>query len=253
MQSILHEVAPVIDRDDSHSARKPLLIEAFDLFGHLAQNLRRVLAPAHQYNAFHPTRGPVHSEAPRGRSKAHLHMSYVADINGCSTFAREKDVCNIARSSDQANSPDDHRLLLVVEERAAGIAIVRVYGVCYTRDAEAILLEQQRIDFDLILLHEPPKGTTSATPETWRRRGAITQSCNSRRRMSSKLFEASSLYRNSSPIGVDSGPSEGCALPAVRHRATFQVRPAGRNNRSFRTQTSAQPQRDRKLFWSAWL
>ena len=46
------------------------------------------------------------------------------------------------------------RLLLVVDHGAAGVLVVGIHGLGDLADRELVLLERQRIDFDLVLLDQ---------------------------------------------------------------------------------------------------
>ena len=55
---------------------------------------------------------------------------------------------------NQADAADDHRLLAAADERAAGVAIVRLHRLGDVGDRQFVLLERERVDFDLILLDQ---------------------------------------------------------------------------------------------------
>ena len=81
---------------------------------------------------------------------------------------------------DQADAADDHRLLLVVEQRAAGVLVVGVDRLRDLADRQVVFRQRGRIDLDLVLLDQAAERRDVGDAGHLQQRGSITQSSSSR-------------------------------------------------------------------------
>ena len=118
------------------------------------QHLAGVLPPPHQDGPLDAADAIVQSEdAGLGRG-ANRDAAHVLEQDRHARLGRQRDVIDIGKRLNAADPADDHGLLAAADQRATGVAVVRLDRLRHLRDRELVLLERERIDLDVVLLDE---------------------------------------------------------------------------------------------------
>ena len=121
------------------------------------QYLARVFSPSHQDDPLNPVRLVADCEDARARCRSDVDPAQVADEYRHPIGSRDHDVLDVGDRLNEADSPDDESLLLIVEKRAARVLIVRIDSLGDVANSEVVFRQRRRIDFDLILLDHAPE------------------------------------------------------------------------------------------------
>jgi hypothetical protein len=118
-------------------------------------HFRRILAAAHQDDAFHRGLLIVHAEDARGLRRTDLHRTQVMHEHRHAFDRGHYYVLNVADGLNQPHPANHHGLLLVIQQRSARVLIVRIHCLCDLSNRQPILVQRKRIDHNLVLLDEP--------------------------------------------------------------------------------------------------
>ena len=99
--------------------------------------------------------GVADAENARRLRRADLHLPDIADEHRNALVLGHHDVLDIAGVLDQTHAADHHRLLIVVQQRAARVLIVGAHRLRDLPDRQVVFVHRLRIDHHLVLLDQP--------------------------------------------------------------------------------------------------
>ena len=118
------------------------------------QHLGGILAAPHQHDAFDAAVLSPTPKMPVGGAAPIFTLPMSRTKTG-TPFASATTMFSMSLIDlHQSDAADHHRLLTVVEQRAAGVLIVGSDRLRDLPDRQVVLVQRQRIDLDLVLLHQ---------------------------------------------------------------------------------------------------
>ena len=169
VQRALDQVRTVVDGDDPHAWRQSRGVELVHRGPHAGQHLARVLAAPHEDDPLHPAgaqRLVVHGEDPGLGQLRHPHAADVANEDGYALRRVQDDVLQIVVDWMRPEPRIGSDCCPMVEQGAAGVAVVALHRVGDLAHAQAVLVERAGSIWTSYWRTCPPNVATSATPGT---------------------------------------------------------------------------------------
>ena len=148
---LLDQALPVVIRHHLHVGRQHVVVEFLGHGFHAPQNDLRLLADAHQDDAFHGLILPHVSELAEPRRMAYLDLGDVFDVNWNPVLLLQDDIPDIRGIAHQSQAPDVVELSALGIESAAGVGIVITQLLGHLRNSDAIGEQLGGIQQHLIL------------------------------------------------------------------------------------------------------
>src|SRR5262249_14413639 len=147
----------IVYGDNANAMRKLRCVQLIYGDANAVENFTRILATAHQHDAFHAAGLLVDPKDARLKRGADLHGRDIFEEDGHTSNRRQNDVFDMGRRVNQAHTANDHGLLAIVDHGAPGVPVIGADGLSDLVDGEVVLFQFQRVDLDLILFDQSAK------------------------------------------------------------------------------------------------
>ncbi len=145
------QIAPIVKGLDLHVLRQDRAVQLVGLRLHGLENRLRLLAGAHQDDAFYGVVIVVESELPETRRTPDYDVSDILDQHWSSVVDSQHDLADVVESFQTAKPAHVIELPTLGVESAAGVPVVRAQRRGDRRNGESRPGQPRRIEHDLIL------------------------------------------------------------------------------------------------------